>query len=320
MFVSISLDRVGVYTQALNTAFINAFEGIAEPAPIDKCITRVPSKGRVENYPWMFPPPLFKPWKGYRAYAKLGEGNYRVPNLTYSAEFEIMLEDLDDEQVPGWSRQAAQLAEGAKVYSGIQSLVTLAAGQTTACFDGSYFFQSSHTWGTGNNIVTGTAAATDGVTHAAVALVVSNKMVKPLLWQDREPAHFQTDMGSIESEKSRTVKNWATMRGAAAFGFWHDAILIKWSNTPTVQEIQTTLGTVNARFRSFIYPKNRPSDVNQYPHGQTRFSDANLVIVCSSLIEHIIRQALTLSLIAQTENYFKGFADLLCSGYLDNVT
>jgi uncharacterized Zn finger protein (UPF0148 family) len=90
------------------------------------------------------------------------------------------------------------------------------------------------------------------------------------------------------------VKWWSDLRGRAAFGFWWDAMLVKFANTPTVADMQTTLGNVNARFRGFTYPKNLASDVNQYPHGQTQFNDKT-VIVCSSLIEHIVRQALTLS-------------------------
>ncbi len=316
--MAITFDKVDLYTQALNSAFINAYDPIAEPAPIEKCITRQESKGRVENVPWLYPPPLPHLFIGARQYAKLGEGNYRIPMLTYTAEFEIKNHDLDDEQLPGWSKQAAQMAKGHVLWAGIQSLINLAAGQTTLCFDGTNLFASSHTWGTGNNIVTGTAAATDGVTHAAVAMVI-NGMVKPMLWFEREAPYFRTDMGSDESDKTLMTKNWSTSRGAAAYGFWHDLILIKWANTPTVAEIQTTLGTVNARFRGFKYPTNLPTDVAQYPHGQTQFSDKTLVIVCSTLLEHILRQALTLSLIGATENYFKNFADLLCSGYLDAV-
>ncbi len=317
--MAITFDRVGLFTTALKTAFINGLEMITTPPPIEKAMMRVPSTGKVENYPWLYPPPMFRLWKGYRAYAKLGEGNYRVPNQTYSAEFEVLFEDLEDEQIPGFSRQAAQLAEGAKNYAGLAVQVNLAAGQTALCFDGSYFFNTTHNWGTGNNIVTGTAGGSDGVTHAMVAMVTSNSMVKPLMWQDREPAHFQTDAGSLEAEKSRMVKNWATMRGAAAFGFWHDAILVKWANTPTLAEFLTTLGTVNGRFRQFTYPKNRPSDLTQYAHGQVSFSSSNLLLVCSTLLEHIARQAVSLSLIATTDNYFKGFADVVSSGYLDAV-
>ncbi len=317
--MTISIDKIDILTQAMNAAFTNSYEQIAEPAPIDKAITTVPSTGRVENYPWFYPPPLMRQWRGYRRYAKLSETNYRVPNVTYSAEYEVLKEDLDDDQVGGFKLQAAALAEGAKEWPGIQCLQTLAAGQTTACFDGTNFFATSHTVGTGNNIQTGTAAASDGTTHAAVAMVLRNKLVKPLLWQQREGPDFKNDMGAIDFDRDRVGHWWATLRGASAFGFWWDAVLIKWSNTPTVAEIQTDLGNLNKKLRGFTYPKNQADDVNQYPHGQIKFDDKSLLLVCSTGLEHLIRQALTLSLIGTTENYYKGFADEICSGYLDAV-
>ncbi len=313
------IDKVDIFTQAMNAAFVNAYEAVPEQAPIDDAITEVPSKGKVENYPWMYPPPILHAWQGYRQYAKLGNTNYRVPNVTYTGEFEVQKEDVDDDQVGGFKLQAAALAESAKEFRRIQLLQTLALGQTTSCFDGSNLFATSHTVGTGNNIVSGTAAGSDGVTHAMVCLVHKSKMVKPLLWQLREGPDFKTNMGSIQAEELRAYKWWADLRGAAAFGFWWDTVLVKWSNTPTVQEVQTTLGTVNARFRGFTYPQNLASDPKLYPHGQTVFDDKSMLIVCSTLLEHIVRQALTLSLIAQTENYYKGFAKLAASGYLDGV-
>ncbi len=311
-------DRIDIFTQAMNAAFVNAYEIVPEQPPVDAAIFDVPSKGRVENYPWMYPPPILHQWKGYRQYAKLGETNYRVPNVTYTAEFELLKEDFDDDQVGGFKLQAAGMAEGAREWRIIQSLVNLAAGQTTICFDGTNFFASSHTVGTGNNILTGTTAGTDAVTHAMVFLV-KNRTVKPMLWQLREGPEFDTDMGSKEAEKARTFKWWCNLRAAPAFGFWWDAVLCKFANTPTVTEVQTALGTINARLRQFTYPKNLPSDQNYYPHGQTKFSGKTALIVCSSLIEHIVRQALTLSLIGATENYYKDFADLAASGYLDGV-
>ncbi len=249
----------------------------------------------------------------------MGQTKYTVPNLTYTAEFEALLEDLDDDQVDGLKMQAAALARGAQEWSTIQSLVNLAAGQTTTCFDGTNFFASSHTIGTGNNIVNATVASTDGITHAMVVLVHANKFVKPLLWQNREAAKFRTDAGSEVSEKTRLVKWWTDLRGAAAFGFWWDAVLVKFPDTPTVIETQTAIGQANAAFRTFTYPKNLASDKNLYPHGQTVFNTDSVLIVCSSKIEHIVRQALTLSLIATTENWYQNWADLACSGYLDGV-
>lgn len=319
-------DRIDIYAQALNTAFVSAYDAIADVAPIEVALTEVPSHGRVENYPWMFPPPMPHLWQGFRQYATLGTTNYRVPNLTWTAEFECNEEDLQDDQIDGFKRQAAAMAQGMKEWRAIESQINLANGQSVLCCDGTNFFDATHTsrtipWGfaTGGNIITGTTASSDGITHAMVALVVKNKMVKPLLWQNRQPPNFRTDAGSLQADQNRKVRWWSDLRGAPAFGFPWDAILFKWGNTPTVAEMQTGLGQINARFRSFTYPKNLDSDPNQYPHGQTKFDDKSLVVVCSSGIEHIARQALTLSLIGQTENYFKGFAELLCSGYLDAV-
>jgi phage major head subunit gpT-like protein len=311
-------DRIDIFTQAMNSAFINAYEIVPEQAPVEDAIFEVPSKGRVENYPWMYPPPILHQWKGYRQYAKLGETSYRVPNITYTAEFEILKEDFDDDQVGGFKLQAAGMAEGAREWRIIQSLQNLAVGQTTPCFDGSNFFAANHTVGTGNNVVSATTTGSDGVTHAMVFLF-KRRAVKPMLWQLREGPEFHTDMGSKEAEKARSYKWWCNLRGAAAFGFWFDAVLCKFPNTPTVADVQTALGVINSRFRQFTYPKNLPTDVNYYPHGQTVFNQKSALIICSSLIEHIVRQALTLSLIGATENFYKGFADLACSGYLDGV-
>lgn len=314
-----SMDKIDIYTQALNTAFVNSYDAIPEQAPIDDCITEVTSKGRVENYPWLNPPPLFSEWQGNRKYAKLGETNYRVPNVTYSAAFEMPYEDLEDDQIDGFKRQAAAMARGAQNWKRIESIQNLARGQTTPCFDGSNFFAASHNIGTGDNILAGTAGGSDGVTHAMAALVIKEQLVKPLLWQLREAPDFQTDAGSVEARKIRKVKWWSDMRAAAAFGFWWDAVLVKFTNTPTVAEMQTTLGNLNARLLSFQYPKNLNSDPPLYPHEQVEFTDKTLAIVCSGGIAHILRQALTLSLIGATENPYKGFAKQIVSNRLNGV-
>ena len=312
-------DNIGLFTVALNAAFVNAYNQIADPAPIDRAITEVGSKSKVENYPWMFPPPLLAQWDGFTRYAKLGNTIYRIPNVTYRTGFEVLTQDLDDDQIDGFKIQAAAMAKGAQIYKGIQCLLTLAAGQTTPCFDGSNFFASSHTVGAGNNIFTANTAGTDGVTHAMAILIVGNKVVKPLLWQTREAAGLKTDAGTIEADKTLMTKWWCTMRGAAGFGFWWDALLVKFANTPTLVEVQTALGTSKATLRGFTYPKNLGTDVLQYPNEQIRFTTDNTVIVCSTGIEHLLDQAMTLSLVSTTENPYRNMAKLVASARMNTV-
>ena len=104
-------DKIDLYTQALRSEFIRAYDAIATTPPIDQAMTMIPSKGRIENYPFLFPPPMLHKWNGFRQLAKLGETNYRVPNATFTAEFEVLLEDLDDDTVDGFKLQAAALAK-----------------------------------------------------------------------------------------------------------------------------------------------------------------------------------------------------------------
>src|SRR5262249_54622693 len=108
--------------------------------------------------------------------------------------------------------------------------------------------------------------------------------------------------------------------GAAGFGYWWDAVLVQWTNTPTVGEMQTTLGSVEQQFRTFQLPTNIATDPIEYAHEQIEFSKDNTLIICSNKIGHLVRQALSLSLISNTENPWVGWARYATSSYLNTIT
>ncbi len=314
-------NKVDIFTQAARAEFIRGYDATPAVPPIDVAISQFPSTGRVETYAWMDPAPGIAAWQGFRRFGKIGQIDYQVPNIVYDGAFEILNDDIDDDQTGGYMLKSAELGKNARTWYAIASLQNLALGQTTACFDGSNFFNSTHNIGsypTGGNVFTATTAGNDGKTHAMVGLVTAG-MLKPLLWQNREAANFRTDAGDNVSSMNRVTRAWAELRGAPAFGYWWDAILCKFANTPTLAEVLTGLQTLNTTFRQFILPKNQASDPNQYPHGQIKFTDQTLTIACSSGLDQLLRQSLTLSLIAQTENIYKGFANQVTAGYLDLV-
>lgn len=312
-------QQIDIFTQAMSAEFARHYREELETAPIDKALWRMPSTARIENHLWMRLPPFFKRWSGLRDYGKAGTKKYSVENLPYTAEFQIDIDDLSDDQLGGFKIMAGQLAENAKISERILVQQNLANGQAVACFDGSSFFATSHNIGTGNNIVTGTTADSSGNQSFAV-LLTKRKALKPLIWQNRQAADLRTDAGDNMASQNRVVSWWADMRGAPAFGLWQDAVLCKMSGTPTVPEIQTMLGTVNARFRTFLYPKNLNSDPDVAIHDQFVFNKDSALIVCSTGIEHIVRQALTMSLVGASENYFVAWADLAASYYMNGVS
>ena len=317
----VAFNKVDIFTQAARNEFISGYNANPEVPPIDVAISQFPSTGRVETYAWMDPAPGIAPWTGFRRFGKIGQIDYQVPNIVYDGAFEILNDDINDDQTGGYMLKSKELGANARTWYAIASLVNLANGQTTKCFDGSNFFNSTHVIGsypTGGNIFTATTAGNDGLTHCMCGLVTKG-MLKPLLWQNREAATFKTDAGDNQNSLTRVTKAWAELRGAPAYGYWWDAIMCKFANTPTLAEVLTALQTLSTTFRQFILPKNQASDPNQYPHGQVKFTDQTLSIVCSSGLDQLLRQALTLSLIAQTENIYKGFANQITAGYLDQV-
>jgi len=318
----VAYNKVDIFTLAARNEFISGYNATPEPPPIDKAINQFPSTGRIETYAWMDPAPGIQAWQGYRRFGKIGQVNYQVPNIVYDGAFEILNDDIKDDQTGGYMLKSKELGKNAKNWYTIAVQENLALGQTTPCFDGSNFFSATHVIGSypaGGNVFTATTAGNDGITHCMVGLVTAG-MLKPLLWQNREAAQFRTDAGDNASSLNRVTRAWAELRGAPAFGYWWTAVLCKYANTPTIAEVLTALQTMNTRLRQFILPKNQTGDPNQYANGQIQFNKNTLMIVNSSGIEILLKQALELSLISQTENIFKGYADQVTSQYLDNVT
>lgn len=312
-------DKIDIFTAQMRTEFERAFNAVATPAPIESAMTIVPSTAREENYAWLSPVPGIDEYKGYRRYGRISEIKYKLANLEYDAAFEVLNRDIEDDQTGGYGIKAKDLALKAKLYPNRKSLQTLSEGQTTLCFDGTNFFANSHTIGTGDNLIVATVAGSDGVTHAMAGLIYGGA-VNPLLWQNRKGPKFLTNAGTPAASETKTSRYWCDLEGAAGFGYWWDSVLTTFAHTPTVAEVQTTLGDMEAQFRQFQIPKNLATDTAEYVHEQIEFTEKTLIIVCSTKLGHLLRQALSLSLIGSTENVYKGFAKQVTSAFMDGVT
>jgi len=314
--------QVDIFTAAMRAEFVNGYSQAdpARPAPWESIATVIDSKARIEHYAWLSPSPGIQPYVGHRRFAKIDVLPYKVENLEYDAAFQVPLRDVEDEQVGGYTLKARQLGEKARLFPGRAVLKTLSFGKSTTCFDGSNFFADSHTIGTGDNLMTFDAASNDGTAHNLIALVHQGP-VRPVVWQNRKPFQLRDNAESKESLLQKSVSFWVDGEGAAAFGYWWDAIYVDITDTPTVAEMQTLLGQIEARFRGFTLPRNLGGDEPEFVHEQTDFNTQTCTLVCSTALAHILRQVLNQDIVvasgtAQT-NVYKGFANLMVSAYLN---
>ena len=299
---------------------VNDITGIS-PGPWEQFTTTLQSTARIEQYPWMSSVPGLKEYRGYRQFGNIDSVKYEVANKEYSAEFLVRTRDVEDDQVGGYKLKPQELVKKAKEYPGRLVMRTLAAGKTTRCFDGSYLFANSHTIGTGDNLLAGTAAGSDGVANRLLVMVTTG-VIKPAILQDRKPlSQLMTNEGTPASQEEKQIKYWVDCEMAVAYGFWWDAVLLEWTNTPTLTEIQTELGNIENAFRSFKLPKGMDTDEDEYVHEQLAFSTANTTTLCSTGIANKMRTVLNSETIVQSgaavSNMFRGWSNLIPTAYLN---
>lgn len=331
-------DTIDLLTAALRTEFVNNFTAVAKPAKIEEAVLRVPSTARQENYPWLGPVPGVAEYRGFRRWAKIANIKYQLANLEYSTEIEINTVDVDDDQTGGFARKGRELSEKMKLWPNRLTLKNLGQAAVSPaappgpyqltppasamCFDGTPMFGVTHAFGTAGtaafptgNMVTFQCANPQG--NSRIVALVKTGDIKPLIWQERETAKFQTDSGTPQSSQAKVVRYWVDGRGAPGFTYWWHSTLAVISGTPTIQEMQQIFGLISAQFRSYALPISLATDTPEYIHEQVEFNKDNLLLIVSAGIEHIVRQALTLTLISTTENVWVGWADYVATNFLN---
>lgn len=297
---------INLFTQAMNAAFMNSMQDVGKPAPVDTFTEEFKSNGREENYNWMTPTPGISRYKGYRRIAQISDIKYKIINYPFDATISVDLRDLDDDQIGGYKRRFQNLAQKTKApFRNRFVLQTLGLGKSTTCFDGTNFFATTHTLGgyntaipgtttnTGGNLLKVTVAASDGATHRFVVMVSNPESpLKPMIFQNRKPFDLKTDAGTPQADKAMRADWWVHGEAAVGFGYWWDAVMVEFDNTPTVLELITALQCAQSALMQFSLPTALPSDPLEYPHEQHVWTPETVSVVCSPNIYTRLRQVL----------------------------
>jgi phage major head subunit gpT-like protein len=253
------------------------------PANFNTFVTTLGSKVRVETHTFMSNLPRLREFKGWSPATGIVSQPYTVANKEYRAgPVKVKKTDLDDDQVGGYLLTVKGLPAQAQKDIGFRTLDHLAAGTTNTCFDGSAFFADSHTIGSGDNLMTADNTGNDGVTHKIVALVLTNPSIKPVIFQDREPlGGLQTDADTPQAALQKEYLYWADTRFGFGYGFWHDAIHMTITDTPTFTELQGHIRDIINRFRTFTLPKGSDVDTAMKVHEGWTPEASNLTLLCS---------------------------------------
>lgn len=203
------------------TSFRGGFAGVA---PLwAQVATRVPSSARTEKYSWLGQWPKIREWLGDRQVMELSGHEYSITNKRFESTVKVNRDDILDDQLGMYTPMFEELGRAVAAFPDELIFALLAAGHTTKCYDGQYFFDTDHPVGAG------TASNDGGGAGAAWYLLDTRRSLKPLIWQDREAFDLTAmdDPKDVNVFKRNEFEYGTTGRANAGLGFWQMAFRSK---------------------------------------------------------------------------------------------
>ncbi len=222
--------------QALNVGFRGDFQrGIgATPTQWEQIATKVPSTTKSNTFGWLGQFPRLREWIGDRVLKDMKAHGYSIENKSFESTVSVPRTDIEDDQVGVYSPLMEEMGRAAKTHPDELIFLLLAAGVSTTCYDGQYFFDTDHPVYP-NVDGTGTAESVSNLdvpeTGAGPAwyLLDTTRAIKPLIFQERKAPVF-TPMTKLDDEAVFTSNmfRWGVdSRGNVGFGFWQMAYCSK---------------------------------------------------------------------------------------------
>lgn len=176
----------GTTLQSLYTGFNAAFqEGFGGVAPLYPRIAyTVPSTTRENEYGWLKQMPALREWIGDRVLNNIATDGYRIKNKRYEGTQTVDRDDIDDDNIGIYRPMFAEMGRAAAEHPDRLVWGALAAGFSTACFDGQYYFDTDHPVLNEAGQATSVSNFGGGAGTAWYLLDVS-RILKPIIYQLR---------------------------------------------------------------------------------------------------------------------------------------
>lgn len=208
----------------LFVAFKAAFNTGFRDVPLDwqMIATLVPSNTSEEHYAWLGQFPELREWVGERQLKQLASYDYRIRNKTFESTIRVARENIEDDQYGIYMPMFQEMGHASATHPNRIIFELLAAGFTTPCFDGQFFFDADHPVGREQKTSVSNFAAGAG---APWYLLDTSRPLKPLIFQRRRNYDWQS-LNNLDDDhvfKNKEFLFGVDARVNSGFGFWQQA-------------------------------------------------------------------------------------------------
>lgn len=221
---------------AINTGFNASFNsGFGAVDPICNTICMMAkSSGKDEVYAWLGQLPGIREWLGPRVINKLEVEGYRIENRTFESTVEVKRTDIEDDRIGVLAPMFEDLGRRAAEFPDELFAELIAAGFSSTCYDGQYFFDTDHP------VATAPGGEIESVSNFASGsgpawyLLDLSRAIRPFIYQERIPFTLQRrdQDGDSSVFEEDTYQYGVRGRCNVGFGLWQLAYASKQDLTP----------------------------------------------------------------------------------------
>ncbi|MCU0905379.1 MAG: Mu-like prophage major head subunit gpT family protein [Tabrizicola sp.] len=211
---------------SLRVGFKTSFQGGLGQADLDwmQIATVIASSTKEQKYGWLGKIPKVREWIGARAIQNLMQHDYSIKEKPLELTIAVDKDDIETDNLGIYTPLFQEM--GASTGAEFASMVyaQLAAGFTTNCYDGQFFFDTDHPVLNADGNPTN-VANTDGGAGTPWFLMDVSRAIKPIILQKRKDFEF-TSLDKLDDENVFMNKEFiygADARANTGYGFWQMA-------------------------------------------------------------------------------------------------
>ena len=214
--------------------FQDGFDATRPETDFMKISTMVDSTAMSETYGWLGKFPKMREWVGDRVIRDMSSFAYTITNRDFEATVGVDRNHIQDDNLGIYSPLMAAMGVEAAQQPDDLTFSLLAAGRTTVCYDGQYFFDVDHPGfnAAGAATTVSNVDASGAATNPWWYLMDVTRPLKPMIFQERKRPEFIAKDDPRTSDSVFMRKEFlygADSRCNVGYGFWQMAYA---SNVP----------------------------------------------------------------------------------------
>lgn len=210
----INRENISAMYNGYKTAFNTVFAAVTPSW--GQVATLVPSTAKTENYGWLGQFPRLREWIGDRQVKSIAASSYAITNKKFEASIAVPRDDIEDDTYGLLTPLFQEMGHAAATHPDELVFALLAAGFSTPCHDGQYFFDTDHPVGDGTVSNHGGGAGTPWF------LLDVSRPLKPIIFQKRRDYALKamTDANDESVFMRDEYRYGVDARGNVGYGFW----------------------------------------------------------------------------------------------------